>query len=91
VTALDQIVALDISRPAIDRARALGSAGARVEFRVANIMDYTPQDEGPWDLIGFADTICLLGCRYPVFDVVYLATQLFEATRPGAPDGWRTA
>jgi SAM-dependent methyltransferase len=79
----DQIVALDISQTAIDRARALGSMEADVEFRVANIMDYKPPDEGPWDLIVFSETICFLGWLYPVFDVAYLATQLFEATRPG--------
>src|ERR1051325_9347875 len=44
----DHIVALDISQTAIDRARMLGTGQTHVDFRVANIMDYTPQVDGPW-------------------------------------------
>jgi 2-polyprenyl-3-methyl-5-hydroxy-6-metoxy-1,4-benzoquinol methylase len=47
----NRIVALDISQAAIAQARAPGG-GASVEFRVANIMDYRPQEEGPWDKAG---------------------------------------
>jgi SAM-dependent methyltransferase len=79
----DRIVALDISQTAIDRARALGAGPAVVDFRVANIMDYKPHADGPWDLIVFSETICYLGWLYPLFDVAYLATQLFDATRHG--------
>jgi SAM-dependent methyltransferase len=79
----DQIVALDISETAIDRARALGAGPTRVDFRVANIMDYKPHVDGPWDLIMFSDTICYLGWLYPFFDVAWLAVQLFDATRSG--------
>jgi SAM-dependent methyltransferase len=79
----DQVVALDVSQTAIDRARALGAGPAVVDFRVANIMDYKPQVDGPWDLIVFSDTICYLGWLYPFFDVAYLAVQLFDATRHG--------
>jgi SAM-dependent methyltransferase len=78
-----QIVALDISETAIDRARALGPGHADVDFRVANIMDYKPQIDGPWDLILFSETICYLGWLYPFFDVAWLAVQLFDATRSG--------
>ena len=79
----DQIVALDISQTAIDRARALSTGQADVEFRLANIMEYKPQADGPWDLIVFSDTMCYLGWLYPFFDVAYLAVQLFDATRSG--------
>jgi predicted TPR repeat methyltransferase len=79
----DQIVALDISQTAIDRARALSTGQTDVDFRVANIMDYKPQADGPWDLIVFSDTMCYLGWLYPFFDVAYLAVQLFDATRSG--------
>src|SRR5438132_13161776 len=79
----DQIVALDISQTAIDRARALSTGQTDVDFRVANIMDYRPQADGPWDLIVFSDTIYYLGWLYPFFDVAYLAVQLFDATRSG--------
>jgi predicted TPR repeat methyltransferase len=79
----DQVVALDISETAIGRARALGTESADVDFRVANIMDFKPQVDGPWDLILFSDTMCYLGWLYPFFDVAWLAVQLYEATRSG--------
>jgi SAM-dependent methyltransferase len=79
----DQIIALDISQMGIDRARALGADLTGVDFRVANIMDYQPHLDGPWDLIVFSDTMCYLGWLYPLFDVAWLAVQLFSATRPG--------
>ena len=79
----DHIVALDISQTAIDRARSLSTDQTQVDFRVANIMDYKPQLEGPWDLVVFTETICYLGWLYPFFDVAWLAVQIFEATRTG--------
>jgi predicted TPR repeat methyltransferase len=79
----DAIVALDISPTAIDRARTQWTAPTTVDFRVANIMEYKPQVDGPWDLIVFSDTICYLGWLYPFFDVAWLAVQLFEATGAG--------
>jgi SAM-dependent methyltransferase len=79
----DHVVALDISETAIDRARALSTSPAGVDFRVANIMDYKPQVDGPWDLIVFSDTLCYLGWLYPFFDVAWLAVQLCEATCSG--------
>src|SRR5436309_2203228 len=50
----DGILALDISPSAIDRARASGINS--VDFRVANIMDYNPRAEGPWDLVVMNET-----------------------------------
>jgi SAM-dependent methyltransferase len=79
----DQIVALDIAPAAITRARAHGTDLLAVDFRVANIMDYTWREEGPWDLIVFCDTICYLGWLYSFFDVAWLATELWAATRHG--------
>jgi predicted TPR repeat methyltransferase len=79
----EQLVALDISQAAIDRARARGGGTAAVDFRVANIMDYKPRADGPWDLVVFSDTMCYLGWLYPFFDVAWVAVQLFEATRDG--------
>jgi predicted TPR repeat methyltransferase len=79
----DQLIALDISQTAVERARTLSAGQTGVDFRVANIMDYKPQVEGPWDLIVFSDTMCYLGWLYPFFDVAYLAVQLFDATRQG--------
>jgi predicted TPR repeat methyltransferase len=79
----DHIVALDISQTAIDRARELGTGQTQVDFRVANIMEYPPRRDGPWDLVVFTETICYLGWLYPFFDVAWLAVQIFEATRSG--------
>src|ERR671922_476585 len=79
----DQLVALDISRTAIERARGLSAGQTGVDFCVANVMDYKPQADGPWDLIVFSETIYYLGWLYPLFDVAYLAVQLFDATRGG--------
>jgi SAM-dependent methyltransferase len=75
----DQIVALDISPAAIARARAIGLNS--VDFRVANIMDYHPRAEGPWDLVVMNETIYYLGWLYSFFDVAWLAAELFAATR----------
>lgn len=75
----DSTLALDVSASAIAhaRARALG----RVEFRVANVMEFDPHVDGPWDLIVMAETIYFLGWLYSFFDVSWLASQLFAATR----------
>jgi SAM-dependent methyltransferase len=81
----DHIVALDIAPAAIARARARAFGPGAVDFRVANIMDYKPGADGPWDLIVMTDTICCLGWLYPFFDVAWLAAELFAATRHG---GW---
>jgi SAM-dependent methyltransferase len=79
----DQIVALDIAPAAIERARALGIGPATVDFRVANVMEYKPGSDGPWDLVVMTETICYLGWLYPFFDVGWLAAEIFTATRAG--------
>lgn len=79
----DRIVALDIAPAAIARALAVGAGPGSVDFRVANIMDYDPGAEGPWDLVVMSDTIYFLGWLYPFFDVAWLASELFASTRQG--------
>src|SRR4051794_7174489 len=79
----DHIVALDISQTAIHRARSLSTDQTQVDFRMGNVMEYKPQVDGPWDLIVFSETIYYLGWLYPMFDVAWLAVQLFDATRSG--------
>jgi SAM-dependent methyltransferase len=81
----DHIVALDIAPTAIARARALELGPGAVDFRVANIMEYKPGADGPWDLLVMTETICYLGWLYPFFDVAWFAAELFAATRHG---GW---
>jgi hypothetical protein len=54
-----------------------------VEFRVANIIDYDVQAEGPWGLIVMSDTVYFLGWLYSLFDLCWLASQLIKATREG--------
>ena len=76
----DQTVALDISPTAIARAQATVGFDS-IDFRVANVMDYDPRAEGPWDLVVMNETIYYLGWLYSFFDVAWLAAELFAATR----------
>lgn len=78
----DAVLALDVAPVAIDRARGRGLDPARVEFRVADIMLYDAQAEGPWDLVVMAEMIYFLGWLHSFFDVAWLASQLFAATTP---------
>jgi SAM-dependent methyltransferase len=79
----DYVLALDISSAAIDRARALWTGPATVDFRQANIMEYDPHAEGPWDLVVLSDIMYYLGWLYSFFDINWFASQLFTATRVG--------
>ena len=36
----------------------------KIDFRVANIMQYNPRAEGPWDLVVMTETIYCLGWLY---------------------------
>jgi SAM-dependent methyltransferase len=75
----DRVVAFDIAPTAIARARAMGAGLGAVDLRVANIMEYDPRAEGPWDLVVMSETIYFLGWLYPFFDVAWLASELFAA------------
>jgi SAM-dependent methyltransferase len=79
----DQVLAFDVSSEAIAKARTAQGGTSHVEFRTANVMDYDPKPEGPWDLIILSETIYFLGWLYPFFDVAWLAFDLFTATRAG--------
>ena len=79
----DHVVALDISPTAIARASTVVIGPATVDFRQANIMEYNPHSEGPWDLIVLSDVVCYLGWLYSFFDVGWFVAQLFAATRGG--------
>jgi len=79
----DRTVALDISPTAIEQARTAAAGLGAIDFRVANIMDYDPHTDGPWDVVVMSETICYLGWLYPLFDVAWLATELFSATCAG--------
>ena len=77
-----RLLALDVSAKAISTAQSALGTLKQVEFRVANIMDYNPKAE-EWNLIVMSETIYYLGWLYSFFDVCWLASQLFESTRPG--------
>jgi SAM-dependent methyltransferase len=79
----DQVLALDVSAEAVAKARATQGASPHVEFRAANIMDYDPKSDAPWDLIVMSDMVYFLGWLYPFFDIGWLATDMFAATRAG--------
>jgi SAM-dependent methyltransferase len=79
----DRSVALDISPTAIACAGKTWTGPDSTEFRVANIIEYDPRAEGPWDLVVMSDMIYFLGWLYPFFDVAWLAMELFAATTVG--------
>jgi SAM-dependent methyltransferase len=79
----DRTLALDVAPSAIERARTAGLDPNAVDFRVANIMDLDLRGEGPFDLVVMSETIYYLGWLYPLFDVGWLATEIFAATREG--------
>ena len=79
----DEVVALDVSATAIAQAQRRHLGPATVHFRQANVMEYDPQPEGPWDLIVLSDVVCYLGWLYSFFDVGWFASQLFATTRHG--------
>jgi hypothetical protein len=54
-----------------------------VDFRVANIMRFDIEGEGPWTLVVMNETIYYLGWLYSFFDVAWLAKRIFEATEEG--------
>jgi len=78
----DQIVAIDISPEAIAHAQATRTAPV-IDYRIVNIMDYDPRDDGPWDLILLSETIYYIGWLYPFYHVAWLASELFDTTRSG--------
>jgi SAM-dependent methyltransferase len=79
----DEVVALDVSPLAVERARSLSTAREKITFHATNIMDYDPIAEGPWGLIVLSETIYYLGWLYSFFDVAWLAVKLFNATQEG--------
>lgn len=79
----DKMLALDVSSEAIARANLAQSDLKHVEFRVGNIMDHNFREDEPWDLIVMSETIYFLGWLYSFFDVSWLASEMFDATRPG--------
>ena len=78
----DHVVAFDISSTAIERAKAT-QTDPRIDFKVANMMEYDARVEGPWDLVVMSDTIYYLGWLYSFFDLGWLAMELYAATRLG--------
>ena len=78
-----EVLAIDVSEHAIERARAAGGVHGGVEFRAANVMELDLEGEATWDLVVLAETVYYLGWLYPMFDIGWLAHSLHEATRTG--------
>jgi SAM-dependent methyltransferase len=78
-----ELVAIDVSERAIERARAASDPGGDVQYRVANVMELDLEREGAWDLVVLTETAYYLGWLYPMFDLGWLAHSLHRATRPG--------
>jgi len=79
----DRVVAVDAAPAAIARARESGLDPQRVDFRLASVMDYDVRAAGPWDLVVMSETVYEYGWLHPLFDVGWLASELFAATRAG--------
>ncbi|MEO7685216.1 MAG: hypothetical protein ABIU86_14900 [Gemmatimonadaceae bacterium] len=47
------------------------------------MMEFDVVAEGPWDLIVMSETIYYLGWLYPLFDLAWMATQLYESMPAG--------
>lgn len=77
----DELVALDVSRHAIERAQAAG-APPGAAYRLANVMELDFEQEGEWDLVVITETAYYLGWLYPMFELGWLAHSLYRATRP---------
>jgi predicted TPR repeat methyltransferase len=82
-TLADEVVALDISNAAIDRAQTSKSGGGVINYQVANIMEFDLRSQGQWDLIVFSETIYLLGWLYSYFQIGWLAFELLTFTNNG--------
>lgn len=77
----DSVLAVEVAETAVERARARQLDG--VEFRVANIMELEVEEEGPFDLVVFGETIYYLGWLYSFYEVGWLAWRLYGATELG--------
>ncbi len=77
----DEILAVDISKNAIEKAQQRITGPAHVRFQTGNVMEMNVVEQGPFDLIVFSETICYLGWLYPFFDIAWFASELFRATR----------
>jgi SAM-dependent methyltransferase len=80
----EEVVAIDISERAIERARASDPGNGSVRYRVENVMELDFEQEGTWDLVVLTETAYYLGWLYPMFDLAWLARSLHTAT---AADG----
>jgi cyclopropane fatty-acyl-phospholipid synthase-like methyltransferase len=78
----DEVLAVDISEAAIERARAHGIP-TNVEFRAADVMKLVWEHEGAFDLVVITETIYYLGWQHTFFDVAWFAIGLHAATCPG--------
>ena len=58
---VEDIVALDISSTAIDRARNYNTGNGKIDYRVANIMELDLRNERKWDLVIMSETVYYLG------------------------------
>jgi hypothetical protein len=77
------VVALDILPTASARARCLGVGPGKVDYLVANTMDYDLRAGEQWGLIVMSETIYFLGWLYSVFDVAPVPHELFDSMRHG--------
>jgi predicted TPR repeat methyltransferase len=80
---VDDLIAIDVSEVAIQRAMEQNPQLGNTRFVARNIMQFDVSSSGPWELVIFSETIYCLGWLYPLFDVGWLLSQLFDSMNAG--------
>jgi SAM-dependent methyltransferase len=79
----ERVLALDIAPSAIRQAKAALGGAEHVDFRVADVMRFDFEAEGPWDLVVMSESIYYLGWLRSFFDVSWLAVRIASAMPRG--------
>lgn len=77
----EHVLAVDIAETAVESARE--HQPPNVEYRVADVVQLDPVEEGTFDLVVMSETAYYLGWLYPLFDLGWFAHRLNTATTPG--------
>ena len=79
----NHITAIDISPTAISLAKRRLADAPNIQLRQTNIMESHIESLGNFDLTVMSETIYYLGWLYSFFDVSWLSSEIFHATRSG--------
>jgi SAM-dependent methyltransferase len=77
------VTGIDVAPSAIIRAKTACAELPNTDFRVENVVEHDFRVDQPWDLLVMSETVYYLGWLYSFFDVVWLARELYTATKSG--------